>query len=242
MSPLRHERTACGCEMSGEGIRNSPGSWSVWPHTISAAEQSMYALRAVLIPTRTNGNSLNQLEVFSLALREAFSCRWNRSTIPLAWGWYAVVWAVLAPIMSKSCDQRSETNCHPLSDITSFGKSKHESQPERSALEQDSADVSTIGMASGQWVNLSIIVKMQLWPRDWGRGPTISSWMQSKQLFVSVNFWSGAMVWQWSLASWQAVQDLIQAVTSFLMPCHTKRCVMSFCIGLTPGCVKLWTV
>ena len=61
--------------------------------------------------------------------------------------------------MSKSCDHRSETNYHPRSDVMFFGRPKHESQPERSALEQDSAEMSTIGMASGQRVNLLIIVE-----------------------------------------------------------------------------------
>ena len=31
--------------------------------------------------------------------------------------------------MSKSCDQRSETNYRPLSDVMSFGRLQHESQP-----------------------------------------------------------------------------------------------------------------
>ena len=35
----------------------------------------------------------------------------------------------------------------------------HESQPERSVLEQDPTVMPTIGMASGQQVNLLIIVK-----------------------------------------------------------------------------------
>ena len=61
--------------------------------------------------------------------------------------------------MSKSFDQRSEANCHPQLDVMSFGRPKHESQLERSALEQDFAEMSTIGMASGQQVNLLIIGK-----------------------------------------------------------------------------------
>ena len=41
-------------------------------YTITAAEQLMSSLRAIRIRSRISGNSLNQLEVLSLALREAF--------------------------------------------------------------------------------------------------------------------------------------------------------------------------
>ena len=61
----------------------------------------------------------------------------------------------LAPIMPKCRDQRSHTNCHPLSDVTSFGRPKHVSQPKRNALEQDSTEILTIGMASSEPVNNS---------------------------------------------------------------------------------------
>ena len=51
--------------------------------------------------------------------------------------------------MSKKCDQRPVTNYLSLSEVMSFRKPKRKSLPESSALEQDSAVMSTIGMGSG---------------------------------------------------------------------------------------------
>ncbi|GFR58206.1 rRNA-processing protein EBP2 [Elysia marginata] len=69
------------------GWRNSPGIRRVVPYTSSAGEQSGSTLQDERMPNRTIGSSSNQSGPVVRALRAALSCRWRRSTIPLACGW-----------------------------------------------------------------------------------------------------------------------------------------------------------
>ena len=59
--------------------------------------------------------------------------------------------------IERSCFQNPETNCRPRSEVMPFGRLKWENHPERRALAQDSAVVSTIGMAAR--VKQSMMVK-----------------------------------------------------------------------------------
>ena len=64
------------------------------------------------------------------------------------------------------------------------GTPKHDIHPESNACATVVATISAIGIASGQWVNLSIQVNRYDWPLEKRRGPTISTWMLSKRAVV----------------------------------------------------------
>ena len=76
---------------SFEGSKNSPGSLRACPYTNSAGEQLRSSLTDARIPSKTIGSSVLQCIVSPRALSEDLSCLWNRSIIPFACGWYAVV-------------------------------------------------------------------------------------------------------------------------------------------------------
>ena len=67
--------------------KNSAGSRRVVPYTSSVALHRRSSLRAVRIPRRTSGSDSVQWTVGVWALRDALSCQWNLSMIPLAIGW-----------------------------------------------------------------------------------------------------------------------------------------------------------
>ena len=64
---------------------NSPGSSGLSPKTIPAGEVCRSSF--VAVQSRTHGSSSIQFPSCKRARKDAFSERWKRSTIPLAWGW-----------------------------------------------------------------------------------------------------------------------------------------------------------
>ncbi len=67
-------------------------------------------------------------------------------------------------------------NCGPLSEVIVCGIPEHETQWVQKASAQEAAVVDDVrGMASAQRVVWSMMVKMQLWPEEGGRGPTTST-------------------------------------------------------------------
>lgn len=90
-------------------------------------------------------------------------------------------------------------------------------------------------IASGQWVNLSMIVRRNEYPFDGGRGPTRSICIPSKWLSGGRNNPKGVTVCSWILDRWQERQDCNHCWISFCMWGHTKREEMSCCVALMPG-------
>ena len=69
----------------------------------------------------------------------------------------------------------------PRSEVMCPGTPNLETHAERKAVAQEAVEESTKGTASGQRVERSMIVNRYLWPSDWGRGPTMLTWMWEKR-------------------------------------------------------------
>ena len=94
------------------GTKKSPGSLIGDPKRSSAGEAPMSSFRADRSPSRTDGRSLGQ-GVSGVHMRAAFSVLCQRSTIPLAAGWYGVVWILWAPILAARAEKSADSNCVP---------------------------------------------------------------------------------------------------------------------------------
>ena len=94
------------------------------------------------------------------ARRAVFKRMWNLSSIPLACEWYAVV--VMCWMLSKlqTAAHTEDVNCGPLSDVSASGTPKRPTQCCKNTVAMPRAVVSATGTASGQRVDLSIMVKM----------------------------------------------------------------------------------
>ena len=64
-----------------------PGSRRLWPYVNLAGLHSNSALHEVRMPRRVKGNSLIHSESDDLAMIEALSCQWKRSTMLFDCGW-----------------------------------------------------------------------------------------------------------------------------------------------------------
>ena len=72
-------------------LKYSPGILKVVPYTNSAAVQCKSSLSVVRIPSKISGNeSVHEMGLLQ-ALIDDFSCRWKHSMMPLAIGWYDVL-------------------------------------------------------------------------------------------------------------------------------------------------------
>jgi len=97
-----------------------------------------------------------------------------------------------------------------------------------------------VGIASGLAVVRSIIVRQYCLFLDWGKGPTISTWMCEKQ-GLGANFPTGLLVCLLTLAHWQSIQHCAQLALSFAMLGQTNFWHNSFDIACTTGCGILLT-
>ena len=70
----------------------------------------------------------------------------------------------------------SDVKEEPLSEVMCSGTPNLETHADRKAVAQEAAEESTKDTASGQRVERSMIANRYLWPSDWGRGPTMSTW------------------------------------------------------------------
>ena len=75
----------------GEREIISPGSLSDDPQTSSAEHASVSDFTTVLMPKSIGGRWSIQSALLFYAMRDVFSCRWNRPTRPFEAGWYTVV-------------------------------------------------------------------------------------------------------------------------------------------------------
>ena len=132
--------------------KNSPGRRSVLPYTSFAALHCRSVLSAVRIPRRTTGRVSIQCEGDEWALRADLSCRWKRSIIPFAIGWYRQ-WC------GGACSRGAgEVWTTAVTQIGDHGTPKRAIQPEVNVRATVSAVMSGIGKASGQRVKRSMHV------------------------------------------------------------------------------------
>ena len=107
----------------------------------------------------TQGSSCFHFSEEHLDMSAALRLRWNRSTIPLPSGLYAVVVVVEMPSRWANCVQRAEVNTDPLSDVILSGRPNLAIQESMRAETQESVEASDIGTASGHLVERSMMVK-----------------------------------------------------------------------------------
>ena len=95
--------------------------------------------------------------------------------MPLACGWYAVVclWEMLSRRQRE--DHSEEVNWAPLSEVMAAGTPNLAIQAWKRATAQSAAVVADTGTASAHLVDLSMMVKIWVKPREGGRGPTRST-------------------------------------------------------------------
>ncbi len=79
-------------------------------------------------------------------------------------------------------DQKEEVNWEPLSEVRVWGMPKREIHVERKASPHEDEEMEERGVASSQWLVLSIIVRMCEYPREVGRGPTMLTWTWENRL------------------------------------------------------------
>ena len=138
-------------------MKNAPGIQSVVPYTISAAIRCMSSFRDDRIPSKTSGNaSIHELE---RVFRAVFSCRWKRSAVLFAWGWYDVVRTRFEPRKVISDCQRVDSNCHPRSVMIMDGMPKRAIHPLTKVCATVSAVIDDSGKASGHLVKRSTHVR-----------------------------------------------------------------------------------
>ena len=87
-----------------------------------------------------------------------------------------MVWCGWIPTKFVRLVHSDDVKGVPLSDEMCSGTPWAAIQVMR-AFRQDCVVASSMGMASGHLVDLSIMVNRYLKPSDFGRGPTMSTWM-----------------------------------------------------------------
>ena len=115
--------------------KQRPGTCRGSPKTTSAVQKLQCRLSgAFRIPSSTQGNDRVHDTVLCTAQRRAFfKVLWNRSTRPLACGWYEVVAAMDMPSLPSAVRQASEVNWAPRSEVTVAGTPKPATQPSKKA-------------------------------------------------------------------------------------------------------------
>ena len=129
--------------------RNSPGTVREEPYTASETESPVSSLGTVRRPKRTKGRWRNQSEPANRERRADLRERWNLSIMPLLWGWNAVVVDVEIPREEQTPAQTEEVNCAPLSEVRTAGTPNLETQVDRKAQAQVSAEIELNGATSG---------------------------------------------------------------------------------------------
>ena len=79
--------------------------------------------------------------------------------MPLLWGWNAVVVDVEIPREEQTPAQTKDVNCVPLSEVRTAGMPNLDTQVDKKAQAQDSAEIELNGATSGHQVVRSIIVR-----------------------------------------------------------------------------------
>ena len=156
---------------------NWPGRTRGVPYINSDCEAPKSSSWVALIPYMTHGRWSIQLCPVSRAASMAFNCWWNLSTIPLACGWYAVVWCREVPSNRAMSDHNWEMNWTPLSEMILAGMPNRDTHWPRNALATVAKAMFGIQMASGHREKQSTIINMYANPWKGGSGPTKSMLM-----------------------------------------------------------------
>ncbi len=215
--------------------RNCPGNTNCEPKTAAEGEKSEPSLQAVRIPIMTQGRCTNQSALAALARRASFIRRWNRSTRPFDWGWYAVVCVCLMERRDQRAAQSEEVNCGPLLLVMMPGMPNRCIHPCRRAASQSAAVVEASGTASGQRVVLSTMVNMYEYPEERGSGPTRSTWRCAKRRTGTGMCAAWRVTWRCTFAFWQCRQLRVKADTNKPIFGQQKLAQTSLLVALTPG-------
>ena len=104
------------------GSTNCPESAGCCPVTNTLGETPGFRFGAALKPSKTPGNSCTQVFLeWSLARRAFLRDRCHLSSLPLCWGWYAVVGSLLMPIKLHKDIHSCNTNWDSRSEVMMSG-------------------------------------------------------------------------------------------------------------------------
>lgn len=120
----------------------------------------------------------------------------------------------LDPVSRVNCRNSSASNWRPWSVVTLFGDPTLVIQLLNICLTTVSAAMSLIGIASGQRVSLSTIIKQYLRLFDDGRGPTMSTCICSERPVGVAKVPTGVVLWRVIFAFWQLIHMFVPSVCS----------------------------
>ena len=149
-------------EVASPEERTCPGSFGETPNIISADDESGPSRQMERRPRRTKGRSSIQPWSARRAIRADFNWRCIRSTSPFDCGWYEVVVEDAIPKVFMRSFHAEPVNCAPRSVTTSSGIPKRETQPRRKERQQETAEMSLRGNASGHLLKRSTTVRRYL--------------------------------------------------------------------------------
>ena len=151
------------------------------------------------------------------ALSDVLSVWCWRSTNPLEWGEYKLVYWSLIPSFSDIFFHSSDTNSEPLSDVQTEAKPWRLTQWCRSASAHEVEVASAIGIASKNLVLLHTTESKYLWPRLWGKGPQTSTCMWEKRFWGTGNCPRDGGFNLFAFVLWQLWHVLTNSLICFFM-------------------------
>ena len=154
-------------------------------------------------------------------------------------GWYAVVRMRLIPSSCESRLNSFDSNCEPLSVVIKAGTPNSATHLLMKALATVSVSILGIGIASGQRVNLSMIVRIYLQSPDNGKGPTISMWMWLKREsnLAKVDLKKDLNTKYTQFVHYNTFISLVRIVSASLLFCRNELCERLFCFLENLGAV-----
>ena len=129
-----------------------------------------------------------------------------------------------------------DSNCLPWSVMILSGTPKNCTQPLMNAFVQWSAVACSMGMAAGQRVNRSTMVRQYWYPWDGGYGPMMSMCRTWKRAFGGVGLIRGEIVWRWTFDRWHGMHSRTKVLMSLSMLGQAKLSFTSRIVAAIPGC------
>ena len=136
----------------------------------------------------------------------------------------------------------SDVKTEPRSDVMCSGRPNLLIQASSRAVAHDTVVASSIGIASGHLVDLSMIVNRYRFPSELGSGPTISTCMCPKRRVGCWKLPRDALVCLCILLRWQLTHVRVQAVIPFFIACQTNFSVTSCTVARMDGWDKVWII
>ena len=177
------------------------------------AESSLGTLRR---PNNTRGRWLNQSVPDNRALTRPHQAPLHQATLDC--GWKDVVGEWMIPRNFQRLIQIELVNCAPRSEVITDRTPKVGTQDWSKTLAHSSAVVDWRGIVSGHLLFLSTMVNRNVYPQDWGRGSTRSTWIWENLRPGTGICWMGDLIWVWILLCWQSRQDWDHKFTSMDRP------------------------